>query len=775
LVPSAAATAPLAAARGPVFDVATVKSLLLDPRLAQAKIALDAGRTQEAARSVQALRKALTGDPLERASFAYLEGVLCRRAGMPEAALAAMKLAAEGSGPLAPHATLRIVELSASLGRHAEAVAASKKITIDQRTSINLAALDVALIESLARVGSADDVRPVATRLFFDDSKRPPGWSRLALLVARSLSNKPGLEAARLALEVLDRVRFESAKGRGADEADKLAAQIISRLPREEQAQAKDPAAAGRLARAEKLVISAQAKRALKLLDDLEKKDLAKLSKEELCRLARARGDALTAVKRKREGYDAHVLATDRCAGLELMPRALFDAGRAAQKANLNTEAAALFGRLEAGFPKHERADDARVEGALASLESGNVAAFAKLLSTVTKDYPKGDRTRDGVFALAKNAMQTNAWAEAKEALLLGEALGPAGLGPEQSYYRAGRFAYYLGRAEVGLGNAEAGAKQYESVLLSAPLSYYAALAASRLEASRAGRAERLLSSAISLDNAPNKAPELDLEQAKDPRVVAVIALASVGDAAGLGVALGALGVGDHRADPAMLLFGARMLAIAGDLQGAHAVLRTAREREASDKRREVTELVTELPRGNMRGVYELAFPRLFRAEFEAASKESGVPEGVLFALSREESAFEPKALSHANARGLMQVIPATGSVGARKLGIKYAADTLFDPSANTRIGARFLANLRTQFAAAPPLAFAGYNAGPGAPKRWLEERPGWDFDLWVENIPYTETRNYVKRVLSSVFVYQALYGESVLGEIANCPLAVPP
>jgi soluble lytic murein transglycosylase len=150
----------------------------------------------------------------------------------------------------------------------------------------------------------------------------------------------------------------------------------------------------------------------------------------------------------------------------------------------------------------------------------------------------------------------------------------------------------------------------------------------------------------------------------------------------------------------------------------------------------------------------------------------------VLFAISREESAFLPKALSVADARGLMQVIPPTGSGLARRLGIKWKADTLFDPSANTRIGARYLAGLRTQFSTALPLAFAGYNAGPGAPKKWLEERPGWDFDLWVENIPYTETRNYVKRVLSSVFAYQVLYGEThgetQLGEIANCPLAVP-
>ncbi len=762
---------PPAVASGPTFDIATVKPLLSDPRLAEAKSAIDAGKLGEATRVVQAVRKPMT-DGDERASFAYLEGVLAERAGMPEPALVAMKLAAATEGPLAQHARLRVVELSASLGRHAEALAAAKKINVGSASSITQARLDQATVESLARTGAIAELEPVLGRLF-GEAPRAPGWSRQALVVARSLSNKPAVDASRLSLKLADLVRFESNKGRGAEDAEKIANEMISRLPRDKQAAQKNPSPSEKLARGEKLCASNQAKRALKLLDELEKKKLAELSAAEQCRLYRARGEALLQVKRKREGYDAHVTATERCAGSDAMASALFDAGKAAQRANLNSEAASLFGRFEAAFPKHERADDARLEGALAQKEAGNSAAFKKLLGSIASDYPKGDRTRDGLFALAQYALETSAWADAKELLTLGRTLGA-----ERTYYRAGRFSYYLGRAEVGLGNVDAGAKLYESVLLSAPLSYYAALAASRLEALEKGRAERVLRTAIAMENAPNAAPELPLEQAKDPRAIAAVALASVGDEKGLEDALESLGVTKHTAEPALILFGARLTAIAGDAQGAHAILRTAREREGVGDRREVSELASELPRGSMRGVYELAFPRLFRSEFEAASKESGVPETVLFALSREESAFLPKALSVANARGLMQVVPTTGAGVARNLGIKLKADSLYDPSINTRVGARFLAGVLRKFAAAPPLAFAAYNAGPGAPQKWLEERPGWDFDLWVENIPYTETRNYVKRVLSSVFVYQVLYGQTsggtLLGEIANCPLAVP-
>ena len=133
-------------------------------------------------------------------------------------------------------------------------------------------------------------------------------------------------------------------------------------------------------------------------------------------------------------------------------------------------------------------------------------------------------------------------------------------------------------------------------------------------------------------------------------------------------------------------------------------------------------------------------------------------------------SSIAPDAVSVSDARGLFQVIPATGAKMARGLGIRMKAETLFDPASSARIGARYLSGLRNRFATAPLLCIPGDNAGPGAPEAWLADRPGWDFDLWVERIPYAETRGYTKRVLASLFTYEVLYGESV-AETSSIPI----
>ena len=88
----------------------------------------------------------------------------------------------------------------------------------------------------------------------------------------------------------------------------------------------------------------------------------------------------------------------------------------------------------------------------------------------------------------------------------------------------------------------------------------------------------------------------------------------------------------------------------------------------------------------------------------------------------------------------------------------------------NLRIGARYLKNQRDHFDAAPVLCIPAYNAGPGAPDQWLKDRPGVDFDLWVEHIPYTETREYTKRVITSWFAYEILYGKGI-PELPTRPL----
>jgi soluble lytic murein transglycosylase len=126
----------------------------------------------------------------------------------------------------------------------------------------------------------------------------------------------------------------------------------------------------------------------------------------------------------------------------------------------------------------------------------------------------------------------------------------------------------------------------------------------------------------------------------------------------------------------------------------------------------------------------------------------------------REESALDPHALSWAGALGLTQLMPTTAWEVAASLKIRRPTQAqLLDPDLNIRIGATYLSGLVGQFKGVKQHAVASYNAGPSAVNRWRKEQPQAEVDEWVENIPLTETRGYVKRVLRSYNTYKLLYG----------------
>lgn len=138
-------------------------------------------------------------------------------------------------------------------------------------------------------------------------------------------------------------------------------------------------------------------------------------------------------------------------------------------------------------------------------------------------------------------------------------------------------------------------------------------------------------------------------------------------------------------------------------------------------------------------------------------------PPELVIAIARRESEFDPAVISHADARGLMQVLPGTGELVARRLGISDydPAQLTADPERNALLGAGYLAQMIEQFGAWSLVA-AAYNAGPGRPRRWITEfgdprDPDVDPVDWVEAIPFAETRNYVMRVLETVVIYRAM------------------
>ncbi|WP_374604682.1 transglycosylase SLT domain-containing protein [Arenimonas sp.] len=152
---------------------------------------------------------------------------------------------------------------------------------------------------------------------------------------------------------------------------------------------------------------------------------------------------------------------------------------------------------------------------------------------------------------------------------------------------------------------------------------------------------------------------------------------------------------------------------------------------------------------------YSLRFPLHHENVLRREARRHGVDPAWVAAQTRAESAFMPRARSHANAMGLMQLLPSTAERTARRLGIPWTgADSLYNPETNMVLGIAHLRHELDGHAGIAYQAIAAYNAGPAPVNRWNRDRPGFDPDLWIETVTYKETREYVARVLAFSVIY---------------------
>ncbi|MBO1519814.1 transglycosylase SLT domain-containing protein [Oceanisphaera pacifica] len=159
----------------------------------------------------------------------------------------------------------------------------------------------------------------------------------------------------------------------------------------------------------------------------------------------------------------------------------------------------------------------------------------------------------------------------------------------------------------------------------------------------------------------------------------------------------------------------------------------------------------------------DLRFPIVYRDNFQRQAKRLQVSEATLFAIARQESAFYELARSPVGAGGLMQLMPATAKATAKKHGItdfKRASD-VYIPNINIQLGSHYFKEMLERYSHNRIAAIAAYNAGPHRIDRWLKNSGSRPFDVWVENIPYRETRGYVQNVLAYSVIYQDILGQS--------------
>jgi soluble lytic murein transglycosylase len=378
------------------------------------------------------------------------------------------------------------------------------------------------------------------------------------------------------------------------------------------------------------------------------------------------------------------------------------------------------------------------------------------LLSRIADDYPDGDMSREGLFRLALSQMEKRDFASAIPLLRRADTL-PAAPGHGE---QLGREQYFLARSLLATGDKGGAVAAFEALIEQQPLAYYMLHAWSRLTELDAERAKAALERGRArAENTPflfERSAELST-----PGFERALELLQVGDVDAAAAELAVLGVDGPNAAPNLLWGVAVLYQQLGATRLSHRISSYLKET-----------WIQRWPAGPWLQAWQVSFPRPYLSTVTQRAQQTGVSSALMYAVMREESAFDAKAVSRANALGLMQLLAATAKGYAAQVGLPVTERSLLTPQVNIAYGSRVLAEFSRQFPSNPLLAIPGYNAGPGRPKQWLKELPTTEFDLWIELIPFKETRDYTKRVLTSRAAYSYLY-EAGRPEAFTLPLAV--
>jgi soluble lytic murein transglycosylase len=160
------------------------------------------------------------------------------------------------------------------------------------------------------------------------------------------------------------------------------------------------------------------------------------------------------------------------------------------------------------------------------------------------------------------------------------------------------------------------------------------------------------------------------------------------------------------------------------------------------------------------RPYWEALFPKAYWSDVRKYSTMAGLDPYLVASLIRQESEFNPVAVSRANAIGLMQLLPKTGKTVARQIKLpRYNPSQLYTPAANLQLGTRYFKSMADRYNGQFEYALAAYNAGSDRVDEWLGQGHYRDAQEFVESIPFTETREYVQAILRNANVYRQLYG----------------
>ena len=769
------------------FSLERFTPLLARPELAQVAKALEEDNLTGAARLLESVMAQTPPPAVDVKRWQFLLARLREQAQELEGAAASYDLAAASAWPLRDYALLGASRVELRRGRADRALA--RLSNIDKSGAIAASALlleaeaaslegryDIAIAawERHLKAEPTTEHGLVSLRLSqalleryrtgASDHDEPAGELAAPAAGAKTLpsSEEPAPDLL-VALKYARNAAADFSRDQKSREsANRTIEQILAAMPAAVRPRFQAPRAEEELYRLTALVEARQDVLAIEVADEL----LKTLGKAESfgrigceARLQRAKALAIASEWGKATDSLGDVVA--RCKGdPDFRARVLFLAGKYARSDGRHMQAAQLFEQLEREVPEHRLADDARLYAAQSYLELGVEARFTELLSNMPREYPGGDMVMDGVFELALRRIDKSDWSGAASVLELGKQL-TLGHDSARGQEHSGRERYFLARAWEQMKQPQKALDEYEAIVTELPLSYYMLHAYSRLKRADRGRAQAALARAgaiaetqpFSFENRP---------EFSSPEFVRGMELLRVGELEIAKKELSALGLFDGNASSKLLWGVALLYARAGAIKLSHSLCKGL-----------LTDWLGRWPAGQWAQAWQIAFPQPHLGIVQMEAKRNQLPQSLIYGVMREESEFDANAVSHADAYGLMQLIVPTARIYAKPLGLPYDARSLKRPAINIALGARALASLTQRFESNPLLAIPGYNAGPGRPARWLKERPHVDFDVWVEQIPFRETRRYTKRVLASRATYAVLYEPDLAESSITLPLKV--
>jgi soluble lytic murein transglycosylase len=409
---------------------------------------------------------------------------------------------------------------------------------------------------------------------------------------------------------------------------------------------------------------------------------------------------------------------------------AAFHGARALSRIDRDDEAIANYRTVVAKYPGASWAPEAQFRSGWLEINRGHFREALPGLRETLQRYPKSAFADDAAWYLAFAHYLLGDSAEALNAITTYAEV--ARRGNEEA---AMRVRYWRARILAQAGRQDEARALLRECVSHAPYHYYGLLARARL---------RELGESQPWPQLPGRsaAPA----PVHDPAVARALDLDRVGlgTEAGAEIARNESGIlkrnGRARALPFLLVTYPRLLAY----HRAH----------------KLAEASGEAALGDSRLFWEATYPRAYPDATQSYGKTFGSPELFVYAIMRKESSYFPFALSSSDARGLLQLIPATAEQVAKKLGLASFADELFDPDTNLHLGIAYLGGLLHRFQGQEALAAGAYNAGAHAMMRWCDQWGGRSLDEFVELITYDQAREYIKRVLGIYARYRHLFAQ---------------